>query len=277
MKRDTQRLCRCDLAGTDSAVVQRRGDERSVTSRIGQLPEVLETANPTAGQQRQARRSVAHFSDQPMIESGVGADARQVDHDEGADAGADCTRGYHVRRFPGCDAIGRDNRLTVAQIEAEGDSAPADGGANLGERIVGCERFESNDDVSGAKAGHVASAVGRRDARVQPDRREGTHGSDRRVLRRLTENGVQIGHVQFAEAQARHVCMRQRSRVAPFDERPRHHPDWPVMLTRSRARVHGAAGEQVDDADHAHEIPQFMLGAPADNPDGSWLDGPAGV
>ena len=76
------------LGRAQPAVVERGGDERAVTPGIGESHEVFQPANSAAGHERQPRRGLAHARDQRKVEPGAGADARQVEHDHRAGAGA---------------------------------------------------------------------------------------------------------------------------------------------------------------------------------------------
>ena len=70
---------------------------------------------------------------------------------------------------------------------------------------------------------------------------------------RTAEDGVEVGHVQLGEAEALDVRLRERLRVAGFDARTGDGPHRRIALAGSGARVHGAPGEQVHDADHPHD------------------------
>ena len=67
--------------------MQRAGDERGVTSRVGKTGQIVGSANATAGDEHRARRSGSHPRDQIEIETSGGADPREVDHDHGACTG----------------------------------------------------------------------------------------------------------------------------------------------------------------------------------------------
>ena len=79
--------------------MQRGGDERAVTPGIGEPRDVLEPANAAAGQQRHPGRGGAHACNQPQVEARAGADARQIDHDDGAGAGIGGARGQQMHRL----------------------------------------------------------------------------------------------------------------------------------------------------------------------------------
>ena len=80
-------------AALEPAVVERRRDERAVAAGIGEprrdRPGPEHRRRPAAS----PRNGLAHARDQREVEPDAHADARQIDHDHGADAGLGGARG----------------------------------------------------------------------------------------------------------------------------------------------------------------------------------------
>jgi hypothetical protein len=52
-----------DVVSTDSAVVQRCGNQRAVAAGVGEARDILDTTYATAGQQRRVRRGFPYAAD----------------------------------------------------------------------------------------------------------------------------------------------------------------------------------------------------------------------
>jgi len=52
-----------DVAGTDSAVVQRGGNQRAVAAGVGEAREIVDAAHAAAGQERRVRRCFSYSAD----------------------------------------------------------------------------------------------------------------------------------------------------------------------------------------------------------------------
>ena len=99
----------------------------------------------------------------------------------------------------------------------------------------------------------MARALGRRHASVEPQgRAECRHRGDERVLRRPTQDRLEVRGVQLGHAEAIHVRPRKRQRIAGFDGQAGDGANRLVAVAPPGARVHGTPGEQVHDADYAH-------------------------
>ena len=70
-----------DVAGTDSAVVQRRGNQRAVASSVGEAREIVDATHSAAGQKRRMRRCFSYSPDKFHIDPDAGADPGEIDHD----------------------------------------------------------------------------------------------------------------------------------------------------------------------------------------------------
>ena len=121
--------------------MERRGDQRAVASGIGEPGEIVQPAHTSPSQQHQPWRGIPHTRDQPKVEPRAGANTGQVYHDQRADAGVRGVRGVRGDRLAGNSApttrrARSDDRLSVAQIEAEGDARAAGGLADLSEGVI---------------------------------------------------------------------------------------------------------------------------------------------
>ena len=52
-----------DVAGADSAVVQRGGNQRAVASGVGEAREIVDATHAAAGQERRVRRCFSDSAD----------------------------------------------------------------------------------------------------------------------------------------------------------------------------------------------------------------------
>ena len=75
-----------DVAGSDSAVVQRSGNQRAVAASVGEASEIVAATYATAGQQRGVRRCFPYTVDQSHIDPGAGADPGEIDQENRAHA-----------------------------------------------------------------------------------------------------------------------------------------------------------------------------------------------
>ena len=87
------------LISSKSPILKRRGDERTVAAGIRESIEVFGSTNSPAGQERQTGHRLAHARDERKIESRAGADTREVNHDDGTDAGVGRSPGNNVSRL----------------------------------------------------------------------------------------------------------------------------------------------------------------------------------
>ena len=162
---------------------------------------------------------------------------------------------------PALDAIARDDRLPVAQVETEGDAVPADVGADFFQRFERRQGLEPDDQTRGPPIERVTRAAGGRDAGVQPEwRAERGDGGDLRVLRRAPLDRVEVGDVQLGQTGAGHIRPRQRHGVA-IDRRPGGGSHRLVALAPPGPCVHGASGEQVDNADYPQDGQHLVIGS----------------
>ena len=256
-----------DIRGAHGPVVQRAGDQRPVAPRVGKSNQVVETADAAAGQEDRAWRRLPDAHDQIDFQTSGGPDPCEVDHDHDAHAGVGGARGESMRRFAWQDVKARCDRIAVPEIKAERDLLTSHGRADGRQRVEGPERFESDDQMAGAQGTRVTRVVRRRDAGVQPERRDGREIAEDGVLRmaacRLcgmciarssSQDGVEVGDVQLGQAEPVHIRPCERQRIAVIDRGAGNRPHRNVLRANPAAGVHRSAGQQIDHANHSHPV-----------------------
>ena len=108
----------------------------------------------TCGHRRRARAPISSRSSPPPVPTRARSITITAPH-----AGVGRARRHDLRRFNRCERPAADDRLAVAQIEAERDAIAADRCADLRQRVVRRQRFEPDDDIGRAERERVACAV----------------------------------------------------------------------------------------------------------------------
>ena len=242
-----------DVLRSDLPRVQRSGDECAVTTGPHEPLEIAGPPNTAAGKQGQVRNRQSDRGNRIEVESHAAADAREIEHDDGAGAGIGGAGRDAIGRVSRRDAAACDHRLAVAQVQAEGDAAAVRGVADGPKRCVGGERLETHDHLMDSQRQQPAGAIDRRHAGVHPQRRSerGERGDDS-VLRRARQDGVEVRDVELPKAEPDDIRSGQRERVAPIDPRPSDHVDRRVLTAHSPTRMHRQAAAQIHHPDYTH-------------------------
>jgi hypothetical protein len=122
--------------------VQCRGDQRGIATGGGELVEVCDAADATAGDDFGLRRALAQFAAE--IERGnasVNADGGEVENNETIDADGECLR-CTVERGHTEPSVGWRDDFAVAEVEAEDKPVGADNAHESFEGRSIRERFE---------------------------------------------------------------------------------------------------------------------------------------
>ena len=91
--------------------------------------------------------------------------------------------------------VGVSQGKSIPDVETEGDTLAVDGRADVVERVPRLQRLEADDNLVGAERESVPGAIGRGDARVQPERCKGGERRDERILGRPRLDRIEIGRV----------------------------------------------------------------------------------
>jgi hypothetical protein len=134
---------RCEnVSRSKTSVVQRRRYKRALAPGVSEPRKILHAAHAATRQQRHRRDRITYAGDQFDIRAGVGADAREVDDDDGAGAGVNGPRRDQLGRVTAGQNSAQagecvsEQRLAVAQVEAERHAVAPDCGTYFSQRFV---------------------------------------------------------------------------------------------------------------------------------------------
>ena len=241
---------RIQARSVETPVVQRARDQSAVTPRRRECGKVPRTADPAAREQLHVGIGLSNLAAQLEVDAPPGADASEVDHDDGPDARLHRSRHEGERGVPVLRAWA-DHRPTRPKVEREYDAPVTVGSHGSGQRVEGSQCLEARDYPIRSSRQHGSRVFGRRYASVgqQTDPDAGDVAQKRDLLSSAS-NRVQVSDVALLAPERRPEGARQSNRIARlFGENGAHRR---ILVANTALRPHRASRHQVQHRNHAH-------------------------
>ena len=247
---------------SNAAIVKRRGDERAVTTCLGEPRKVFGSANPSTGNKHRARRRASDCCDHVEVKSRRASDPSQIEDDQRADA-----RVFGAFGEAGCvkrwlEQTPRQWDATV-KVETERDAVTAELLTDCRQRVERIQCFEPDDGPRAAEPQRMSRPYDRRYPAVEPERRHacelfedrGLNAVCVRPVRYLPRlpicDSVEIRRIQLGNTQAIDIRARECNWI-PVDRASSRDADSRVAAAHAVPRVHGHSAGKVDHTYHFH-------------------------